>query len=241
MGIVAMTHHTPDSSLNAQFAVTEQVGEPAGVGGGEVRHADGQHAVDREVGAADRPDLHRRAAEGAQRLRVAGHDERAGALAEQQRLAVGPQRARGRRERRGRPRGSTPPARRRARPRRRRGPSAARPRARAWRTAAWSVRSSPRSAWGRSPNGASPRSFASSEPVAAGAHEPAEMIGDDVALLREAEAAGALGLRAARRPARRPGSGRSGRRRPRCRARRCRRRPGSRARGRRRRGRRRRA
>ena len=61
---------------------------------------------------------------------------------------------------------------------------------------------------------------------------------DDVALLREAEAARARGLRQlADQPDDRRREDRA-RRRPRCRARRCRRRPGSRARGRRRRGRR---
>ena len=62
------------------------------MGGRELRHSDGQHSVDGEIGAADDTDLGRSAPERAQRLRVARHDERARALAEQERLAVGPQR-----------------------------------------------------------------------------------------------------------------------------------------------------
>ena len=217
--------------------LAEQVGEPAGVGGGEVRHAHAERALDREVRPADRPDHDRRAAERAQRLRVAGDDERAGALAEQQCLALRRAAARGRRGRRCRPRGSTRPARTASPPS---ATSCAERSAPArTRLAHRGVERAQLAEVGlRAARRTAPRRAASPAPsrCAAGAHEPAEMTRDDVALLREAEAAGALGLRQlADQPDDR---GREDRpvRRPRCRATRCRPRPGRRARGRRRRG-----
>ena len=139
--------------------------------------------------------MHRRAAERAQRLRVARHDERAGALAEQQRLAVG--RAAAPRS----TRAPRPPARQHSASATASPPSAtswaerSAPARTPWRTAAWSVRSSPRSACGQL---AERRLAAQLRELGAGGRgrpRAGRDDGDDVALLREAEAARALGLR----------------------------------------------
>ena len=105
----------------------------------------------------------------------------------------------------------------------------------AWRIAACSALSSPRSTAGSGPATGSPRSLDSSEAASDGA-QPAVTSAIASPARDEPEPPGARARPAARRRGRRPASGRSGPRRPRCRARRCRRRPGCRTRGRRRRG-----